>query len=177
MEFRAADMRVTGCPDSAFDAVISVFSIFFVPEMAAQVRELWRLVRPGGTLAITTWGPRIFEPASTAWRGSWQKLRPDLYSDFNPWDRVTEPDSLRALLAQGVIAEAEVTAEPGPQPFRTPEDWWSIVLGSGYRWVVEQMGTKLAEQARRMNLELAGERGIESIETNVLFALARKRAV
>ncbi len=31
--------------------MVCVFAIFFVPDMAKQVRELWRLVRPGGQFA------------------------------------------------------------------------------------------------------------------------------
>lgn len=63
VEFRLADMTTRGFPDGRFDAVVSVNSIFFVPDMEGLVRELWRMVRPGGKLAVTTWGPRIFEPA------------------------------------------------------------------------------------------------------------------
>src|SRR5262249_41588887 len=55
--FMQADMRATGCGTGAFDAVVCVFGIFFVPDREALVRELWRLVAPGGVLAITTWGP------------------------------------------------------------------------------------------------------------------------
>ncbi len=65
IEFRQGDMLDLGLPDFHFDAVICVFGIFFVPDMQAAVRELWRRVRPGGNLAITTWGPRFFEPVNT----------------------------------------------------------------------------------------------------------------
>jgi hypothetical protein len=51
IEFRVADMLALGYPDESFDAVVYVFGIFFVPDMAGAVRELWRLVRPGGRLA------------------------------------------------------------------------------------------------------------------------------
>ncbi len=60
VEFRYSDMTSLGYPDRRFDAVVSVFSIFFVPDMEGLFRELWRMVRPGGKLAVTTWGPRIF---------------------------------------------------------------------------------------------------------------------
>ena len=53
-EFRVGDMESLGFSDGAFDAVVCVFAIFFVPDMVKQVRELWRMVRPGGQLAITT---------------------------------------------------------------------------------------------------------------------------
>jgi SAM-dependent methyltransferase len=55
VEFRRGDMTGLGFPDCHFDAVVCVFGIFFVPDMEHQVAELWRMVRPGGQLAITTW--------------------------------------------------------------------------------------------------------------------------
>jgi len=54
IEFRVGDMESLGFADGALDAVVCVFAIFFVPDMVKQVRELWRMVRPGGQLAITT---------------------------------------------------------------------------------------------------------------------------
>src|SRR5260370_32227183 len=91
-------MAAVGFPDDHFDAVISVFSIFFVPDMEGLVRELWRMVRPGGKLAVTTWGPRIFEPAYSRWLAAVQRERPDLHSAFNPWDRIPDVEAVQPLL-------------------------------------------------------------------------------
>jgi len=38
VEFRLADMTALNYPDGSFDAVVSVFSIFFVPDMEGLVR-------------------------------------------------------------------------------------------------------------------------------------------
>src|SRR6266702_2648558 len=64
-EFRQGDMTALGFPDGNFDAVVSVLSVFFVSDMEDLVRELWRMVKPGGKLAITTWGPRNIDPKRT----------------------------------------------------------------------------------------------------------------
>ena len=40
VEFRQADMEELGYPDGNFEAVVSVFSVFFVPDMTKQVAEL-----------------------------------------------------------------------------------------------------------------------------------------
>src|SRR5262245_5970796 len=56
IEFRVGDFEELDLPDQSFDAVICVFGIFFVPDMPQAVRELWRMIRPRGQLAITTWG-------------------------------------------------------------------------------------------------------------------------
>jgi SAM-dependent methyltransferase len=176
VSFHRMDMRRTHYPDASFDAVVSVFSVFFVPDMVAQVRELWRMVRPDGVLAITSWGPRMFEPASTGWRESVRLLRPQLYTEFNPWDRIITPAALRELLVTGGVQDPEVVAQDGVQPLRSAEDWWHVVLGSGYRWVVEQMDAQTVETAKSMNRDWIRKHGIDAIETNVLFATARKPA-
>src|SRR5881397_2053842 len=95
--FAEALFATPGFPDRHFDAVVCVFGIFFVPEMEAQVAELWRMVRPGGQLAITTWGPGIFAPAYEIWLAAVRRVRSDLYSAFNPWDRITTPDAVGKL--------------------------------------------------------------------------------
>jgi ubiquinone/menaquinone biosynthesis C-methylase UbiE len=85
VEFRIGDMLDLGLPGAEFDAVVCVFGIFFVPDIPQAVRELWKQVRPGGQLAVTTWGPRLFEPANSAFWESVREVRPDLYKGFNPW--------------------------------------------------------------------------------------------
>jgi ubiquinone/menaquinone biosynthesis C-methylase UbiE len=174
IEFRFADMERLGYPDQHFDAVICVFAIFFVPDMAKQVRELWRVVRPDGQLAITTWGPRVLEPCSSAFWSAVKNVRPDLHVAFNPWDRITEPSALRALLAEAGIADAEILAEDGRQVLRSPEDWWTIVLGSGFRSIVDQMGSEAAERVREANLTWIRSQNVTSVETNVIYAVARQ---
>jgi ubiquinone/menaquinone biosynthesis C-methylase UbiE len=100
IEFRTGDMLDLQLPAIGFDAVICVFGIFFVPDMQGVVRELWRHVHPGGQLAITTWGPRFFEPVNTVFWHAVRTARPDLYKGFNPWDRISQAEALRELFVQ-----------------------------------------------------------------------------
>jgi ubiquinone/menaquinone biosynthesis C-methylase UbiE len=174
IEFRLGDMENLGYPDQYFDAVVCVFAIFFVPDVTRLVRELWRMVRPNGRLAITTWGPRVWEPGSTGWRLAVKQLRPDLHAAFNPWDRIADPASLRKLFTEAGVAEPEILAEDGTQALRSPQDWWTMVLGSGYRWTVDQMEPEMAERLRDANLAWIRSHNITSVETNVIYAAARK---
>src|SRR5262245_15373197 len=41
LRFILGDMTHLDFPDEQFDAVVSVFSLFFAPDMQAQVQELW----------------------------------------------------------------------------------------------------------------------------------------
>jgi len=174
IEFRLADMTELGYPNGHFDAVVSVFSIFFVPDMEGLVRELWRMVRPGGKLAVTTWGPRIFEPAYSLWLAAIKRERPDLHNAFNPWDRITDVTSVRNLLRDGGVMNAEVTAEEGSQLLRSAEDWWTVAMGSGLRWTIDQMGPETAARVKTDNVSRLRANKIGSIETNAIYAIGEK---
>ena len=174
IDFQRGDMLNLGLPDFHFDAVICVFGIFFVPDMQAAVRGLWQLVGPGGKLAITTWGPRFFEPVSTVFWNSVRKARPDLYKGFNPWDRISDPDALRSILAGAGVKSAAVTLELGTHSLRSPDDWWSMVLGSGYRRTIDQLEARERDQVRRDNLSFIRELGVTSVEANVIYAVATR---
>ena len=175
VDFIEADMSTLGFPDEEFDAIISVFSIFFVPDMEGLVRELWRMVRPGGQMAITTWGPRMFEPAYSRWMDAVERERSDLYSKFNPWDRITSVGAVSKLLQDGGVSDPQVVFESGSQLLRSAADWWTIALGSGLRWTIEQMGPTVSARVRTDVLHWLRETNVSAIETNAIYATARKR--
>jgi ubiquinone/menaquinone biosynthesis C-methylase UbiE len=174
IEFRRADMTDLGFPDYSFDAVVCVFGVFFVPDMEAQVAELWRMVRPGGLLAITTWGPGIFAPAYEIWLAAVRRVRPDLYSAFNPWDRITTPGAVRKLFADAGVSRVDVVPEEGHQALRAPEDFWMIALGSGLRWTIDQMGANVAHEVKQEILGALAAKRIERVGTNVIYAVAKR---
>ncbi len=172
--FRVGDLLDTHLSETQFDAVICVFGIFFVPDMPAAVRALWNAVRPGGKLAVTTWGPRFFEPATTAFWNAIRDVRPDLYKGFNPWDRISDPASLRALLREGGIERAKVIAEAGTHLIPSADAWWSAVLGSGYRGTVDQLDAAALKRVYETNVSYIQDFGISSVEANVIYAIAQK---
>jgi hypothetical protein len=123
----------------------------------------------------TTWGPRFFEPATTAFWNAVREVRPELHKGFNPWDRISEPAAVQALLLAGGVENAEVIAEAGTHPISSPEAWWSAVLGSGYRGTLEQMDADARERVRAANLSYIRASRIRAVEANVVYATATKR--
>ncbi|WP_424363230.1 class I SAM-dependent methyltransferase [Methylocystis parvus] len=172
LDFRTGDMLALGYPDASFNALICVFGIFFVPDMVAATKELWRMLRPGGRLAITTWGPDLFEPANGAFWEAIKEERPDLVKGFNPWERISTPAGLREMLGQAGIAEAEIVAEEGSHAIASPEDWWLVAMGSGYRGTLAQLDAETFKRVRERNLARLG--GCEAIATSVVYAVAEK---
>jgi ubiquinone/menaquinone biosynthesis C-methylase UbiE len=171
---QTGDLLDLPVPESAFDAVICVFGIFFVADMTAAITELWKRVVPGGRLAITTWGPRLFEPGNTQFWEAVRAERPDLYKQFNPWDAVTEPEALRSLLTSAGVSNAEIVAEPGTHPLESPPAWWALVMGSGYRGTVEQLSPAARARVRAHNLSCLGAGNVSQVEANVVYSVSVK---
>jgi ubiquinone/menaquinone biosynthesis C-methylase UbiE len=174
IEFEIGDMLSLRFPVASFDAVVCVFGIFFVPDMSKAVSELWSRIRPGGKLAVTTWGPNFCEPANDAFWCSIKNVRPELYKGFNPWDRINDPASLRKILDEGGVASPKIIAENRLHPIKSPEDWWTIVLGSGYRGTIEQLNPTERQKVKEANLAFIRDEKVSAVETNVVYALAAK---
>jgi hypothetical protein len=143
--------------------------------MQSVVSELWRLVKPGGPLAVTTWVPRVFEPLNTVFWESVRQVRPDLYKGFNPWDRISDPESLRSLLSSGGVTTNDIVAEAGTHKISSPGDWWAVVMGSGYRGTIEQLSPPDRQRVQEVNLTYVRDANILEIETNVVYAVAEKK--
>lgn len=56
-DVREGDLESLPFADATFDAVVAVNSVFYAANMAAAMRELARVARPGGRVVITAWGP------------------------------------------------------------------------------------------------------------------------
>jgi ubiquinone/menaquinone biosynthesis C-methylase UbiE len=174
IEFQVGDMLSMRFPVASFDAVVCVFGIFFVPDMAKAVSELWSRIRSGGKLAVTTWGRNFCEPANCAFWDSIKDVRPELYKGFNPWDRIDNPASLRKILNEAGVASPQINAEDRLHPISSAEDWWAIALGSGYRGTTEQLTQTEREKVKEANLAFIRDENISAVETNVLYAFATK---
>jgi SAM-dependent methyltransferase len=56
--FQRADLETTGLPAASMDAVVCAFGLMYAANRAAGLREMRRVLRPGGRLAVSVWGRR-----------------------------------------------------------------------------------------------------------------------
>ena len=57
VEFRLVDGEKIDVPEASFDAATMRWGIMFMPDPLACLRGIHRALRPGGRVALATWGP------------------------------------------------------------------------------------------------------------------------
>jgi ubiquinone/menaquinone biosynthesis C-methylase UbiE len=169
LEVRNADATAPVGWPTPFDAVVCVFGVFFAADPTAFVRVMASQLRPGGAVAVTTWGPSLFEPGNSIFWEEVARLRPELHRAYNPWDDLVTVGQVETLLAAGGLHQVHADLVPGEQPLDDPSAFWDVVLGSGLRGTVDQLDTEQAEHLRTTVVERLGRLGARSITTSVIF--------
>ncbi len=57
VRYQAADAEALPFEAASFDVVMSTFGVMFSPDQATAAREMLRVVRPGGRIAMANWTP------------------------------------------------------------------------------------------------------------------------
>ena len=98
VETAVMDGQALDVDDGSFDASISMFGVIFFPDIDAGLRELARVVRPGGRGAVGAWlldGYRLLDLVTAAVR----RIVPDAPERGPvPWAELGRPDGMAAAL-------------------------------------------------------------------------------
>jgi len=60
----------------------------------------------------------------------------------------------------------------GTGRLHSPEDLWTMALGSGLRWTIDQMGAELVREVKHEVLDRLSTNGVNWVATNVIYAIA-----
>ncbi|MEX3007181.1 class I SAM-dependent methyltransferase [Hoeflea sp. TYP-13] len=86
VEFEIADAQNLQYRDNEFDGVISTFGVMFAPDQQAAARELIRVCKPGGKIALASWTPPGFIGRLCRTIGSHMSASPGFLAPAN-WGR------------------------------------------------------------------------------------------
>jgi SAM-dependent methyltransferase len=57
IDWREGDATTLPFADASYDVVLSQFALMYFPDRTSALKEMVRVLRPGGRLAIAVWGP------------------------------------------------------------------------------------------------------------------------
>ncbi|MGE0023305.1 MAG: methyltransferase domain-containing protein [Hyphomicrobium sp.] len=110
--------------DHAFDAVVSQFGLMFFADRIAAIKEMWRVLRPGGRLGVAVWGPLDHAPGYAAMTRLLQRLFGDrIANELRAPFALGDLETLCSLFTQCGLAQVEVRTLDGTARFPSIESW------------------------------------------------------
>jgi SAM-dependent methyltransferase len=140
--------------NGSFDAVVSQFGLMFFEDRVAAIREMWRVLRPEGRMAVAVWAELERSPGYAAMvdllrRLFGERIAGELHAPFVLGD----PNGLAALFADAAVHGAQVRTEEGTARFPSLEAWihtdvkgWTLgdmIDDTQYGQLVEEAHTAL----------------------------------
>ena len=108
----------------SFDSVVSQFGLMFFENKPAALKEMFRVLRPGGKLAIAVWDRLEHSPGFSAITVLLQRLFGDRVADamrmpFNLGDT----QQLSSLFAEAGLPQADIKTLDGTAHFPSIQSW------------------------------------------------------
>lgn len=110
--------------DDSFDAVVCQFGLMFFEDRRAALQEMYRVLRPGGHLAVAVWDSLDHTPGYAAMVDLLQRLFGEqaangVRAPFSLGDVA----ALQALFSDAGIPHAQITTHVGSARFASIEAW------------------------------------------------------
>lgn len=137
-----------------FDHVVCSFGLFFLPDMAAALRDWVRVLKPGGGLVFSAFGPEAFQPQMRLFFEALARhgIGPDGNAPITAAQRLYDPAYCRSLLSDAGLTETVVHTEQLGYHLKDSRDWWMVVWNSALRGWVERLPNKARADFQSVHL-------------------------
>ena len=128
VEFRAGDAERLDLADQCFDVVLCGSALWLVPDMLAALKEMHRVLKPGGQVAFSGQGSTLLQPLRDLWDARLRRYGVSVPPPSQNQRLQEEPETCRRLLHEAGFVRTEVQREQLGYYFRTVEEYWEEMV-------------------------------------------------
>ncbi|MBA2428834.1 MAG: methyltransferase domain-containing protein [Thermoleophilaceae bacterium] len=177
VEWVEADVEALPFADDSFECLASCFGAIFAPRPEVAAAEMFRVVRPGGTVGLTSWAPDGYFGRAQAIAARYQPPPEGVPRPFE-WGREEVVRERLGDLAASLSFERLTL----PFAFASVDGLWEFFAENAGPWVAtrEELSDEAWEGLRQESVALAAEwnraeDGSLRIDSEYLLAVARRR--
>jgi SAM-dependent methyltransferase len=177
VDWREAPAEALPLETGSFDAVLSQFGLMFFADRPAAIREMWRVLRPGGRLAIAVWDALDRTPGYAAATALLARLFGDGIADLlrAPYG-LGDSEGFEALLRDAGVVRPKIRRVAGEARFPSIRAWMHTDIRG---WTLtdrldDAAFERLAGEAETALARFVGPEGAVRFEHPALVATARK---
>ena len=170
MDATALDFR-----SGYFDSVACAYALFFLPDMQAGLNEWRRVLKPGGSVMFTSFGPAAFRPMLDLFMA--RLAHHGVVTDPAASARLKDPARCRQLLTAAGLTDIEIVTEQLGYHLKDATDWWEIIYNAGFRGMLDKLAPHSRDVFQHEHVQEVEKLVTESglwLDVETLFSFGRK---
>jgi ubiquinone/menaquinone biosynthesis C-methylase UbiE len=149
-EARQMDAEHLTFPDSSFDFVLCGFSLQFFPHLEQAFSEFRRVLKPGGRIAVTTWGA---DDERWDWYADLRKAHGAVLKLGS--QSLDTPEEITRWFSQAGFVNIQIHTKEMDMIYREEEEWWNVEWSISGRAGLETLSPEALERFKSEAFEKA----------------------
>ena len=133
VRFALMDGQRLACRSQTFDAVVCQLGLMFFTDPQGGLGECWRVLRPGGRVALQVWSRPDRVPFYGLLAAALSRELPEWRAVLFQPSALADVHRLHALLTRAGFSDVAVTPERRSHAFGSFEEYWEGVEAGGSR--------------------------------------------
>lgn len=154
IELHCGDAQALPYADATFDAAFSLFGLMFFPDRSKGFAEIYRTLKPNGSIAVTSWASLDQSPAMQIMFGALRAMRPEQPQAQRAIATLENPDVFKQEMLDAGFCNVEIRRITQTFPVTTISEFWRFMVKGSAPIQMMKKGMDEAEWRKREILAL-----------------------